>query len=189
MATTIPLPPVCTELRVLRDTEVARGEFRKRRLDDPLADYRSKFPASKAAANEVVEALDRLISRPADGSLAASFVSKKSGYAALRSLAATPISSDDLNTLLRTRLFDGRLLAVECKASNSEVNGYKRLNKEVVVDAGDWYRNFGQSNIVVAAALRGVFKPSNVSSAQRQGVYLFWWHRMSALNEFLSKAR
>lgn len=53
------------------------------------------------------------------------------------------------------RLFDGRLLALECKASNSAVNGFKRLNKEVVVDAGDWHREFGHSSVVAAAAIRG----------------------------------
>jgi len=29
------------------------------------------------------------------------------------------------------RLFDGRLMALECKASNSEINSRKRINKEI----------------------------------------------------------
>lgn len=92
------------------------------------------------------------------------------------------------NADLVVMLWDGRLLAVECKASNSTVNGEKRLNKEVVADAGDWYEQFGRSNLV-AAALRGVFKPAKVREAQEQGVYLFWWHRIDALAEFLDRAR
>lgn len=92
------------------------------------------------------------------------------------------------NADLVVMLWDGRLLAVECKASNSTVNGEKRLNKEVVADAGDWYDQFGRSNLV-AAALRGVFKPAKVREAQEQGVYLFWWHRIDALADFLDRAR
>lgn len=92
------------------------------------------------------------------------------------------------NADLVVMLWDGRLLAVECKASNSTVNGEKRLNKEVVADAGDWYEQFGRSNLV-AAALRGVFKPGKVMEAQAQGVYLFWWHRIDALADFLDRAR
>ncbi len=92
------------------------------------------------------------------------------------------------NADLVVMLWDGRLLAVECKASNSSVNGEKRLNKEVVADAGDWYDQFGRSNLV-AAALRGVFKPAKVREAQEQGVYLFWWHRIDALADFLDRAR
>ena len=92
------------------------------------------------------------------------------------------------NADLVVRLFDGRLLPIECKASNSEVNGYKRLNKEVVVDAKDWSRRYGSDTVIPAAALRGVFKASNVVEAQREGVYIFWWHRMDALAKFLAAA-
>jgi hypothetical protein len=303
------LPTNCSPLRIHRDTEVARGEFRKRRLDDPLKDYKVEYPTSKSAADVVVDALDTVLSKPADRTLLAAIVGNKINYSALRSIAASPISSDDLDTLLRrklnktalknsqeladalaellescldperfpwiaenrtatqselhaaklatavltavsavqtgrrgqerkslegavenilteancvkvtkprggitgitnfpnpgefmstcklgghnadlvVRLSDSRLLAIECKASNSEVNGYKRLNKEVVVDAKDWSRRFGEDVVVTAAALRGVFKASNVAEAQREGVYLFWWHRLHALAEFLAK--
>lgn len=303
------LPAICSDLRIHRDTEVARGEFRKRRLDDPLRDYKVEYPTSKSAADVVVDALDAVLARPADRTLLAAIVGNKINYSALRSIAASPISSDDLDTLLRrklnktalkgsqeladalaellkscldperfpwiaenrpatpselhaaklatavliavsavqagrrgqerkslegaveeilaranylkvkkprggitgitnfpnpgefmstcrlgghnadlvVRLFDGRLLAIECKASNSEVNGYKRLNKEVVVDSKDWSRRFGEDVVVTAAALRGVFKASNVAEAQREGVYLFWWHRLDALAQFLAR--
>ncbi len=85
-------------------------------------------------------------------------------------------------------LRDGRILALECKASNSEVNGFKRLNKEVVVDAADWLQKFGDANVIAAAALRGVFKSANVGQAQSQRVHIFWWHRMRALKDFLTAA-
>ncbi len=300
-------PPDHSELRIRRDAEVARCEFRKRRLDEPLADYELKFPTAEAAANVVVDSLSALLTVPVDRELLGSLVANKQRYSTLRSLAATPISADDLNTLLRAKvngtavrrsqvladeisalltscldprrfpwvvearaatatelaaaklatavltaasavlagrrgderkalegkvdelliatgftlepkprggiqqtshaprpgtfmrtctfgdhnadfvigLRDGRILALECKASNSEVNGFKRLNKEVVVDAGDWYRRFGESNVVAAAALRGVFKPANIGQAQAQKVAIFWWHRLRSLEKFL----
>lgn len=304
------LPTVCSTLRVFRDTEVARAEFRARRLEDPLRDYNVQFPTARAAADAVVDALSQLLTVPADKALLSSLVGGKATYSALRSVAASPISSDDLDTLLRTkvnktavknnqhladsmsrlltscldpkrfpwvasnraasateleaaklatavltavsavqagrrgqeskdlegrvaaillaanytqapkphggithssqfpkpgefmktcklgghnadlviRLFDERLFAIECKASNSEVNGYKRLNKEVGVDAKDWSRRYGADTVIPAAALRGVFKASNVAEAQREGVYIFWWHRMGALAKFLAAA-
>lgn len=303
------LPPYCSDLRIYRDTEVARSEFRKRRLEDPLKNYNIQYPTARSAAEVVVGALSQVLAVPADRMVVAGIVGNKATYAALRSLAASPISSDDMNTLLRkklnktaltndqeladslatllqscldprrfpwvagsrlptdaeleggklatavlisvsavqagrrgeereslegrveeiliaagyqqvsrpragisgitdfpgvgefmktcklgrhnadlvVRLFDSRLLAIECKASNSEVNGYKRLNKEVVVDAKDWSSRFGSDVVVAGAALRGVFKHANVVEAQHEGVYLFWWHRMGALTKFLAE--
>ena len=290
---------------------MARGEFRARRLEDPLRDFTKHYPDAEAASATVVNALNEIVRSPTDKTLVANLVGAKATYSALRSLAASPISADDLQTLLRSNvnkkslaasqdladslgkllkdcldpkrfpwvvvarpatpaelemaklatavlttvsavqamrrgderkdlegrvleiliargfvkvakpkggvklsrdfpnagefmttcklgghnadfvvgLLDGRILAMECKASNSEVNGYKRLNKEVVVDAGDWIRNFGESTVVAAAALRGVFKPANIATAQSQKVHIFWWHRMRALERFLDDAR
>lgn len=303
-----PLPPLCDETQIKADTEAARAEFREKRLDEPLADYNKQYPTSEAAAEAVISALDAILKSPADRNVMSSLVGNKASYSALRSLAATPISADDLETLARAKinktalrnnqdlandlaellrscldpkrfpwvydarpatpgeleqaklatsvltavsavqaarrgderkalegavqkileangytkvkktrngiqshrdypptgsfmtnckfgannadfvihLMDGRLLAIECKASNSEVNGFKRLNKEVMVDAVDWVRAFGKNTVVPAAALRGVFKPENVSATQAQGVYLFWWHRIEAFSEFLA---
>ncbi|WP_284427638.1 XamI family restriction endonuclease [Acidovorax sp. SUPP1855] len=304
------MPSVWTTEQIREDAAAARAEFRSRRLDEPLRDYLEKFPAAKAAADVVVSQMHLLLTRPVNKELAAGIVGNKHQFAALRSLAAVPISEDDLDTLLdaslnRTalkrsqeladklgqlltssldpkrfpwveagraatpeelesaqlatalitavsavqagrrgeeskalegkvaeildaagytqvtklltgikrishfpeagtymrqtalgghnadyvvRLFDGRLLALECKASNSAVNGFKRLNKEVVVDAGDWHREFGRSSVVAAAAIRGVFKADNVATAQSQNVFVFWWHKMDVLADFLASA-
>lgn len=302
------LPTICDEAQVRSDTEAAREEFRERRLAEPLADYLKAYPTAKEAADVVVSALSAIVTIPTDKAVVAHLVGNKAQYAALRSLAATPISEDDLQTLVRAkvnktalnssqtladavaklfkdcldpnrfpwvdagraataielekaklatsvlnavsavqaarrgderkalegkvqeileaagysgvrkckggiksnadfphrgkfmmsctlgahnadfviRLFDGRLMVIECKASNSEVNGFKRLNKEVVVDAGDWVTEFGKSVVVPAAALRGVFKQASVAAAQNKGVHLFWWHRIDAFAEFLA---
>ena len=302
------LPVAWSDGQIVADARAAREEFRQRRMAGPLEDYEREFPVAKAAADVVVAELEALLALPANREMLAAAVANKAQYSALRSLAAVPISEDDLRTLVdatvtrtavranqqladdlvrllrasldpkrfpwiaagrpatdeeraaaqlatavlagvsavqagrrglesnslegriagllqaagylqvkkpaggikhmahlpqpgqfvRTcrfgthnadfvvRLRDERILALECKASNSEVNGFKRLNKEVVVDAGDWYRQFGHSSVIAAAALRGVFKPANVMAAQAEGVFLFWWHRMDDLADFVA---
>ena len=81
-------------------------------------------------------------------------------------------------------LWNNRLLAIECKSSNSEINSRKRLNKEVVKNAGGWTGSFG--NIVVpGAVLRGVFKPQYVAAAQAKPVAIFWGHRLQDLAHFI----
>jgi len=79
----------------------------------------------------------------------------------------------------------GRMLALEAKASNSEINSRKRLNKEVVVDAQHLQDHFG-TQVVSAAALRGVFKPEYVAAAQSTPLIIFWSHRLDDLKTFLS---
>ena len=81
------------------------------------------------------------------------------------------------------------MLALECKASNSEVNSFKRLNKEVVGDAKDWVTRFGKNVVVPAAALQGVFKATNVESAQDTPVYMFWGHRLNDLTAFIQSTK
>lgn len=303
------LPKVWSVVELTGHVAEARAEFRVRRLRDPLEDHHRLFPEANAAASWVIRHLDGLLGLPADQLLLSQTVGDRNRFAALRCLAAVPISSDDLDTLVdarvsasalrrdkeladrvvrlvRTcidpmrfpwleeerlgtpeelrasilstavlltasavqagrrgdereglegmvanllgqagyqqahaprrirsvadfppagqflrschfgghngdfivRLRDMRIMALECKASNSEVNGFKRLNKEVVVDASDWYQQFGRANVVAAAALRGVFKAANVAAAQEAGVYLFWSHRPDDLRDFLTHA-
>ena len=86
-------------------------------------------------------------------------------------------------------LFDGRVLAIECKASNSEINSRKRINKEVAVDAKDWVSKFGDQNLVPAAAIQGVFKPAYLIKAQETPVVFFWGHRLTDLKRFIESTR
>jgi len=85
-------------------------------------------------------------------------------------------------------LWNNTLLAIECKSSNSEINSRKRLNKEVVKNARSWTSDFGKI-VVPAAALRGVFKPQYVQSAQETPVVIFWGHRLSDLAAFIKAAK
>jgi hypothetical protein len=83
-------------------------------------------------------------------------------------------------------LYDGSVLALECKGSNSEINSRKRINKEVAVDAASWVRHFGEQNIVPAAAIQGVFNATYLIQAQETPVVIFWAHRLDDLKRFIT---
>jgi hypothetical protein len=87
---------------------------------------------------------------------------------------------------LAVRLADGRLLAVECKVSNSALNSVKRLNRETVGKADSWRTLYGQQ-VITAVVLAGVFKVSNLIDAQQDGVFLVWDHDFSPLEAFVRR--
>lgn len=86
------------------------------------------------------------------------------------------------------RLDDGRLLAIECKGSNSSINSRKRLNKEAAQNARAWLGRFG-GEVVPAVALQGVFKDRYVSEAQATPMLIIWSHRLDDLRRFVELAR
>lgn len=82
------------------------------------------------------------------------------------------------------RMHDGRLLAIECKVSNSAVNSIKRLRREVGEKAGAWRRAFGEQ-VVPCAVISGVFDVSTLLAAQNdQGLFIVWQHDLEALIDF-----
>lgn len=85
-------------------------------------------------------------------------------------------------------LKDFRILAIECKGSNSEINSRKRINKEVATDASSWIAQFGKE-IVPAAVIQGVFNPTYIEQAQETPVVFFWAHRLGDLERFLRSAK
>jgi hypothetical protein len=87
------------------------------------------------------------------------------------------------------RLWDDRVLAIECKVSNSAVNSYKRLNHDTLAKKTEWNRAFGESNIVPSAMLAGVYSASNILAAQRSGLTIFWSHRIEDLGAFVESTR
>lgn len=88
------------------------------------------------------------------------------------------------------RLHDGRVMAIECKVSNSGVNSYKRLIHEAAGKATTWYTVLGTAQIVPAAVLSGVFTVANLQKAQNEkSVYLFWTHRLNDLADFVKNAK
>ena len=87
------------------------------------------------------------------------------------------------------RLFDRRVMAIECKATNSEVNSFKRVNHEALGKAAKWITKFGTDQIVPAAVLSGVFKVENLVDAQSAGLNIFWSHRLQDLARFIEATR
>lgn len=85
------------------------------------------------------------------------------------------------------RLADGRILAIECKASNGPKNGWKRLVREVGGKAETWRTNFG-TQVVTAAVVSGVYDLSCLERGQDRGVFLFWEHDLQPLLSFAASA-
>lgn len=86
-------------------------------------------------------------------------------------------------------LHDGRVLALECKVSNSATNSVKRLNNDAAAKAGAWIEQLGSAQLVPAAVLSGVYKLHNLEAAQAQGLTIFWAHQLSALTAWVESAR
>ena len=82
-------------------------------------------------------------------------------------------------------LFDGRVMPVECKVSNSSTNSIKRLNNDAQVKAVSWIREFGDRSTVPAAVLAGVYLVRHLLQAQDAGLTIFWTHDLEALVAFL----
>jgi hypothetical protein len=87
------------------------------------------------------------------------------------------------------RLYDGRLLPIECKVSNSSTNSVKRVNNDAQVKAGIWTREFGTNQVVPSAVLSGVFKVHNLQQAQIGGLTIFWAHELEALGKFITATK
>ena len=84
------------------------------------------------------------------------------------------------------RLYDGRIMPIEAKVSNSSTNSVKRLNNDAAVKARQWTQEFGTSNVVPTAVLGGVFKIHNLRSAQDgDHLTIFWAHNLDAMVQFI----
>lgn len=87
------------------------------------------------------------------------------------------------------RLPDRRLLAIECKVSNSGLNSVKRINNDAAIKARTWRDEFGQLQVVPMAVLSGVFKVSNLVQAQAGGLTLVWAHHLEELGAFVDRCQ
>ena len=85
-------------------------------------------------------------------------------------------------------LYDHRVMAIECKVSNSSTNSVKRLNNDAAVKAVDWIAQFGTQNVVPVAVLSGVYKIHNLTNAQNRGLTLFWAHDLPQLMRWIESA-
>ena len=82
-------------------------------------------------------------------------------------------------------LFDGRIMPVECKVSNSSTNSVKRLNNDAAVKARSWITDLGERHVVPAAVLSGVYKRHNLIDAQRRGLTIFWAHDLEPMTDWI----
>jgi hypothetical protein len=87
------------------------------------------------------------------------------------------------------RLWDHRVMPIECKVSNSYINSVKRLNNDAAVKADSWKRDFGLRQVVPSAVLSGVYKLHNLQDAQERGLTLFWAHNLKPLIEWISRTK
>jgi hypothetical protein len=85
-------------------------------------------------------------------------------------------------------LRDHRVMAIECKVSNSSTNSVKRLNNDAAVKAVDWIEQFGTQNVVPVAVLSGVYKLHNLTNAQNRGLTIFWAHDLHELMDWIQTA-
>jgi len=86
-------------------------------------------------------------------------------------------------------LWDNRIMAIECKASNSAVNSVKRINNDAAAKAEAWRSDFGHRQVIPTAVLSGVFKPHNLVNAQERGLTLFWSHNLQAMTDWIETTR
>lgn len=84
------------------------------------------------------------------------------------------------------RLWDHRVMPIECKVSNSSTNSVKRLNNDAAVKAASWKLDFGLRQVVPAAVLSGVYKLHNLLDAQDRGLTLFWAHDLKPLTDWIT---
>ena len=87
------------------------------------------------------------------------------------------------------RLWDHRIMAIECKVSNSSLNSVKRLNREAASKAEAWLHDFGATQIVPAAVISGVFKLEKLQDAQHRGLTIFWDHTVSVMMDWIERTR
>ncbi|MFL6519191.1 MAG: XamI family restriction endonuclease [Chthoniobacterales bacterium] len=87
------------------------------------------------------------------------------------------------------RLWDDRVLPLECKVSNSALNSVKRLNHDAAAKAEAWKRDFGETQVVPTAVISGVFKLEKLMNAQQRGLTLFWAHSIEVMIGWIQQTK
>lgn len=87
------------------------------------------------------------------------------------------------------RLWDHRLMPIECKVSNSSLNSVKRLNNDAAVKAATWKRDFGLHQVVPTAVLSGVYDLHNLLDAQARGLTILWAHDLKPLTDWIVETK
>jgi hypothetical protein len=86
-------------------------------------------------------------------------------------------------------LWDGRVMPLECKVSNSETNSVKRLNNDAAVKAVVWRDEFGVLQVVPAAVLSGAYRLQDLVYAQDRGLTFIWAHDLQPMLAWIEQTR
>jgi hypothetical protein len=86
-------------------------------------------------------------------------------------------------------LWDDRVLAIECKVSNSKINSVKRVKNDAAVKAKLWIQELGDRLIVPAAVIAGVYHPPNLLSAQHDGLTIWWSHDIAQMILWINETK
>ncbi len=86
-------------------------------------------------------------------------------------------------------LWDRRAMPIECKVSNSALNSIKRVENDAAVKAKTWRTKFGENQVVPTAVLSGVYDRPMLERVQRDGLTLFWAHRLKSLAEWIERTK
>lgn len=86
------------------------------------------------------------------------------------------------------RLWDKRLMALECRLSSSPLDSGSRLRHEAGGKAAEWTATYG-TGVVAAVILSGIFRLRDLMAVQDRGIGLFWRHHISDLTEWIDQAR
>ena len=87
------------------------------------------------------------------------------------------------------RLWDQRVMPIECKVSNSAVNSIKRLKNDAAAKAEVWTKDFGNRHVLPTAVLSGVFELHILGDAQARGLTLFWAHALDDLTDWVASTK
>ena len=82
--------------------------------------------------------------------------------------SAAKASSATAAPISRSASTTARVMPVECKASNSAADSFKRIDREAVGKARAWLGGFGRRQTVPVAVIDGVFNPANLETARTE---------------------
>ena len=99
------------------------------------------------------------------------------------------MSIDGTKADLLVRLWDSRLLLIECKSSLSELNSYKRVGHEVEGKPVKWDKALPNEEIEVMTVLAGAMSKQTIEKIVDKGIRLAWQHDLEPLSELLNENR
>jgi XamI restriction endonuclease len=161
--------------------------FREQRMAEPLEDYLGHFQANEAKDEQEQRVKDALKAAKLTEVAPREIPTLHSAPAAGEFCGESLFGTRKADVVIR--IWDHRVMALECKVSNSSTNSVKRLNNDAAVKAHVWIDEFGTAQTVPAAMLGGVFKQHNLKQAQERGLTIWWSHDLDQMVQWIEKTR